>query len=74
MTKDITAANEALRADLTTRAKRKGLIGDDRHAYVEGTVRLVNKQRDRKSFKERIVAPLTEKGRVYKQHNLTIEE
>lgn len=58
-----TEKNEALRASLTSRAIRKGLLGDDRHAYVTGTLRLVNKLHDRKVFRERITAPLREQGR-----------
>lgn len=59
----ITEKNEALRASLISRAQKKGLLGDDRHAYVYGTLRLVNKLRERKTFRERIAAPLQEQGR-----------
>lgn len=62
-TNNITAKNEALRASLISRANKKGLLGDDRHAYVFGTLNLVGKLRGRKTFRESIIAPLAEKGR-----------
>lgn len=64
-TTNLTAKNEALKIDLIHRADRKGLLADDKHAYVFGTLRLVNKLRERKTFRISILAPLVEKGRVY---------
>lgn len=57
----ITAKNERLEKDLRARAQRKGLLGDDKHAYISGTIRLVGKLRERKAFKNAILAPLAEK-------------
>lgn len=62
---NITEKNEVLKTDLIRRANRKGLLADDRHAYVFGTLRLVNKLRERKAFRNSILTPLVEKGRNY---------